>query len=55
MSNELLFFGIMILGMIAIPFAVWRGSLWRQGICFILDTPFAYLSRRIARIVQKPL
>ncbi len=55
MSNELLFFMIMLLGMLSIPFAVWRGQAWVQGLIVMMMVLLGITDAKVVEVFSLPI
>lgn len=55
MSNELLFFLVMMLGILSIPFAVWRGQVWVQGLIIMMMVLLGITDAKVVMVFGLPL
>ncbi len=55
MSNELLFFMVMLLGMLSIPFAVWRGQAWVQGLIIMMMVLLGITDAKVVEVFGLPI
>ena len=55
MSNELLFFLVMIIGMCSIPFAVWRGQAWVQGLIVMMSVLLGITDAKVVEVFGLPI
>jgi uncharacterized integral membrane protein (TIGR00697 family) len=55
MSNELLFFFVMIWGLLSIPFAVWRGQAWVQGLIIMMMVLLGITDAKVIEVFGLPI
>lgn len=55
MSNEILFFLVMILGILSIPFAVWRGQAWVQGLIVMMSILLGITDAKVVMVFGLPI
>lgn len=55
MSNELLFFLVMIAGILSIPFAVWRGQAWVQGLIVMMSILLGITDAKVVEVFGLPI
>ena len=55
MSNELLFFMVMLLGILSIPFAVWRGQAWVQGLIIMMMVLLGITDAKVVDVFGWPI
>lgn len=55
MSNELLFFLVMMLGILSIPFAVWRGQAWVQGLIIMMMVLLGITDAKVVMVFGLPI
>ncbi len=55
MTNELLFFAVMMLGLFSIPFAVWRGQAWVQGLIIMMMVLLGITDAKVIEVFGLPL
>lgn len=55
MGNELLFFTVMLLGMMSIPLAVWRGQAWVQGLIIMMMVLLGITDAKVVEVFGLPI
>lgn len=55
MANELLFFLVMLLGMLSIPLAVWRGQAWVQGLVIMMMVLLGITDGKVVEVFGLPI
>ena len=55
MSNELLFFAVMAVGLLSIPFAVWRGQAWVQGLIVMMMVLLGITDAKVVEVFNLPI
>lgn len=55
MGNELLFFIVMLLGMLSIPLAVWRGQAWVQGLIVMMMVLLGITDAKVVEVFGWPI
>lgn len=55
MSNEILFFLVMMLGILSIPFAVWRGQTWVQGLIVMMSILLGITDAKVVMVYGLPI
>lgn len=55
MMNEVLFFLVMVLGMVSIPFAVWRGQAWVQGLMVMMMVLLGVTDAKVVMVFGLPI
>lgn len=55
MSNEVLFFLVMVLGMLSIPVAAWRGQAWIQGLIIMMMVLLGVTDAKVVELFGLPI
>lgn len=55
MSNEVLFFAVMLLGILSIPVAVWRGRTWVQGLIVMMALLLGITDAKVIEVFGLPI
>ncbi|MBU0800573.1 MAG: queuosine precursor transporter [Alphaproteobacteria bacterium] len=55
MSNEVLFFAVMLLGLLSIPVAVWRGQVWVQGLIVMMMVLLGVTDAKVVLVFGLPI
>ncbi|MFN3826002.1 MAG: queuosine precursor transporter [Micavibrio sp.] len=55
MSNEILFFAVMLFGLLSIPFAVWRGQAWVQGLIVMMAILLGITDGKVIEVFGLPI
>lgn len=55
MTNEILFFAVMLTGLLALPFAVWRGRVWVQGLMVMLALLLGITDGKVIEVFGLPI
>lgn len=55
MSNEVLFFAVMALGIVSVPLAVWRGQAWVQGLIVMMAILLGITDAKVVEVFGLPI
>lgn len=55
MSNEVLFFLVLVLGMVSIPVAAWRGQAWIQGLIIMMMVLLGVTDAKVVEVFGLPM
>lgn len=55
LSNEILFFAVMLFGLLSIPFAVWRGQAWVQGLIVMMAILLGITDGKVIEVFGLPI
>ncbi len=55
MTNEILFFAVMFLGILSIPVAAWRGQGWLQGLIIMLTLLLGITDGKVIEVFGMPI
>ncbi len=55
MTNEILFFAVMFIGILSIPFAAWRGQAWLQGLIIMITLLLGITDGKVIEVFGLPI